>query len=78
MVQRDVNKIDHNGIDVFVVVDMAKEAHYAQAITTSGEELFNRPVTNDEAAIVKIITDAKTRGRVVLVIDMPSDRKSVV
>lgn len=51
---------------------MAKETHYAQAITTTGDELFHRPVTNDEAAIVKIITDAQLRGRVALVIDMPS------
>jgi transposase len=67
-----VNKIDHHGIDVFVGIDMAKETHYAQAITTTGDELFHRPVSNDEAAIVKIITDAQTLGRVVLVIDMPS------
>ena len=51
---------------------MAKETHYAQAISTTGEELFHRPVTNDETAIVKIMTDAQTRGRVVLEIDMPS------
>lgn len=67
-----MNKIDHHGIDVFVGVDMAKETHYAQAITASGEELFHRSVTNDEAAIVKIIQDAQARGRVVLVIDLPS------
>ncbi len=67
-----MNKIDHRGIDVFVGVDMAKETHYAQAITTNGAELFHRPVTNDEAAIEKIVTDAQVHGRVVLVIDMPS------
>lgn len=67
-----MTQTDQQGIDVFVGVDMAKETHYAQAITTTDDELFHRPVTNDEAAIVKIITDAKARGRVVLVIDMPS------
>ena len=34
-------------IEVFVGVDMAKEEHYAQAITTDGMELFSRPVCND-------------------------------
>jgi transposase len=64
--------IDSNAFDVFVGIDMAKEAHYAQAIGTGGTEVFHRPVTNDEAAIVKIIRDAQAHGRVALVVDMPS------
>ena len=46
-----MNEPSHWDIDVFVGVDMAKEIHYAQAITTLGEELFHRPVLNDEPAI---------------------------
>jgi transposase len=63
---------DHRSIDVFVGVDMAKQDHYAQAITATGEELFHRPVLNDQAAIERLIVDAAKRGRVALVIDMPS------
>lgn len=62
----------HDHIDVFVGVDMAKGDHYAQAITTTGEELFARPVPNDEEAIRKLIDDAAAAGRVGLVIDQPS------
>ena len=65
-------KFDYRRVEVFVGVDMAKENHYAQAITAAGEEVFHRPVLNDQAAIEKLIVDAGRYGRVALVIDMPS------
>jgi transposase len=65
-------KFDYRRVEVFVGVDMAKENHYAQAITATGEEVFHRPVLNDQAAIEKLILDARRKGRVALVIDMPS------
>lgn len=63
---------DHRDIDVFVGVDMAKQDHYAQAITVAGDEVFHRPVLNDQAAIERLIDDAGAHGRIALVIDMPS------
>ena len=42
-------------VDVMVGVDMAKGDHYAQAITTSGQELFDRAVANDQAALEAMI-----------------------
>ena len=65
-------KFDHRSIEVFVGVDMAKEHHYGQAVTTAGVEVFHRPVLNDQTAIEKLIVDAGKHGRVALVIDMPS------
>ncbi len=59
-------------IKVFVGVDMAKGDHYAQAITADGEELFARPVPNDQAAIEKMLDDAAAGGRVAVVVDMTS------
>ena len=67
-----MGKFDHRDVDVFVGVDMAKQDHYAQAITTAGTEVFHRPVLNDQAAIDKLLDDAGRHGRVALVIDMPS------
>ena len=67
-----MGKFDHRDIDVFVGVDMAKQDHYAQAITIAGVEAFHRPVLNDQAAIDKLLDDAGRHGRVALVIDMPS------
>jgi transposase len=57
-------------IEVLVGIDMAKGEHYAQAVTISGEELFDRAVANDQAAIEAVIEDASVGGRVGLVIDM--------
>jgi len=65
-------KFDYRSIEVFVGVDMAKEHHYAQVVTTAGTEVFHRPVLNDQTAIGKLIVDASKHGRVALVIDMPS------
>jgi transposase len=59
-------------IEVFVGVDMAKGDHYAQAISSAGDALFDRAVANDEAAIVKLIDDARAHGRAVLVVDQPA------
>ena len=57
---------------MFLGVDMAKGEHYAQAITTDGEELFNRPVSNDQTAIEKVLEDAGVVGPVAVVVDMTS------
>ena len=59
-------------IRVFVGVDMAKGDHYTQAITADGEDLFARPVPNDQPAIEKMLTDAAVGGPVAVVVDMTS------
>ncbi len=59
-------------IKVFVGVDMAKGEHFAQAITTDGEELFGRAVSNDQAALEEMLTDAAAVGPVAAVVDMTS------
>ena len=57
-------------IGVFVGVDMAKTDHFAQATTTAGDELFARPVLNDQTALEAMIDDAAQHGSVAVVIDM--------
>jgi Transposase len=63
-------KFDYRRVEVLVGVDMAKKNHYAQAITATGEEVFHRSALNDQAAIEKLILDARRKGRVALMIDM--------
>lgn len=63
---------DPASIEVFVGVDMAKGDHYAQAITAAGDELFDRPVANDEPALRQLIADATRYGTVALVVDQPA------
>lgn len=58
-------------IDVFVGIDMAKTDHFAQVITTAGEEVIARSVVNDQASIEQLLDDAERHGdRVAVVIDM--------
>jgi transposase len=68
----DQGDFDPASIEVFVGVDMAKGDHYAQAITTTGDELFDRPVTNDETTIAQLIDDAAEHGRLAVVVDQPA------
>src|SRR5687768_12834790 len=70
--QVNQEEFDPLATTVFVGVDMAKGDHYAQAITVDGTELFDRPVANDEAAIIRLIDDASGHGRIALVIDQPA------
>ena len=48
--------------DVFVGVDVAKGNHYACALSARGDELFARPVPNDEGAVRRLIEDAAVHG----------------
>ena len=59
--------MDHTTIEVMVGVDMAKGDHFAQAITMTGEELFARPLANDQADIEAVIDTAGEHGTVALV-----------
>lgn len=58
--------------NVFVGVDMGKDAHYAQVVGCDGVEVFDRSVSNDEDAIRTLVADAAEHGDPVLVIDQPS------
>ena len=64
--------IDVKLIEVFIGIDMGKEAHYANAITNDGDELFHMPVANDEAAINTLINRASEHGRAAFAIDQPA------
>ena len=64
--------MDNSEIKVFVGVDMGKDEHYAQAVTTDGVELFARAVKNDQAAIESMLADASVVGPAAVVIDMTS------
>lgn len=65
-------RFDPTSIEVFVGIDMAKGDHYAQAISVTDDEVFDRAVPNDESAILELITEARTHGTVALVVDQPA------
>jgi transposase len=70
--RKSMGSFDHRDVDVFVGVDIAKEDHFARAVTTAGVDVFQRPVLNDETDVGRLIDDAARHGRVALVIDMSS------
>ena len=53
-------------------MDVAKGNHYACALSARGDELFARPVPNDEAAVRRLIEDAAVHGSPALVVDTTS------
>lgn len=62
-------------VGVFVGVDVAKERHWAQALSPDGEGLFEGSVANDQAAVEALLDRAEAAGGgwgVVLVVDMVS------
>ena len=59
-------------VDVFVGVDIAKQDHWACAITASGEQLLSRAVANDEAAIDALVEEVQIHGAVAVVVDTTS------
>ena len=63
---------------VFVGVDVAKGNHYACALTSGGEALLARPVSNDEGAIRRMIEDAAAHGSPALVVDTTSSAAVLV
>ena len=50
-------------------MDVAKGKHYVCVVSAGGEELFARPVPNDEGAIRRLINDAAAHGSPALVVD---------
>ena len=68
----------HDGIEVFVGIDVAKSDHYACAVIAAGTEVLARPVANDEEAIGRLIDDAAAHGAVALVIDTTSSAASLL
>ena len=67
-----MGSFSHRDIDVFVGVDIAKEEHFAHAVTTAGGDVFSGRVGNDEDEIGRLIDRAGSVGRVALVVDLPS------
>ena len=64
--------------EVFVGVDIAKDKHYACAISAEGKPVFSRRVPNHEAAIREMIGNAAAYGRPALVVDMTSSAAALV
>jgi transposase len=58
-------------VDVWIGLDVGKEAHFAEVLDDHGERIFARSVVNDEAALASLLERAAEHGTPGLVIDQP-------
>ena len=57
---------------MFCGVDVGKSEHHACALDPAGKRLYDRPLPNDEAALVEVLTGLAGHGRVLVVVDQPA------
>ncbi|WP_175425905.1 IS110 family transposase [Trinickia violacea] len=62
----------HSSVDVFVGVDVGKGHHHAVALDRRGKRLYNKALPNDEAKLRALITELKTHGQLLFVVDQPA------
>ncbi len=62
----------HEGIGVFIGVDVGKGEHHAVALDRSGKRLFDKALPNDEDKLRALITGLKAYGEILLVVDQPA------
>jgi transposase len=62
----------HDGVQVFVGVDVGKGAHHAVALDRKGRRLLDSALPNDEAKLRALISKLKVHGQILLVVDQPA------
>src|ERR1041384_5021253 len=62
----------HQGIEVFIGVDVGKQAHHAVALDRAGKRLLDGALPNDEGKLKALISKLKEYGPVLLVVDQPA------
>ncbi|MHB8348163.1 MAG: IS110 family RNA-guided transposase [Acidiferrobacterales bacterium] len=62
----------HEGIDVFIGVDVGKGEHHAVALNRSGKRLLDKALPNDEEKLKALIAGLKAHGEILLVVDQPA------
>src|ERR1700761_100660 len=62
----------HSSVDIFVGVDVGKDHHHAVALDRAGKRLYNKALPNDETKLRALITELKTHGQLLFVVDQPA------
>jgi transposase len=57
---------------VFCGLDVGKAVHHACALEPGGRRLHDKPLPNDEAALVEVFTSLSVHGRVLVIVDQPA------
>jgi transposase len=62
----------HQDIEVFIGVDVGKQAHHAVALDRAGKRILDCALPNDETKLRALVTKLKGHGQVLLVVDQPA------
>jgi hypothetical protein len=62
----------HDSVQVFVGVDVAKGAHHAVALDRKGKRLLDSALPNDGTKLRALIGKLKEHGQVLLIVDQPA------
>ncbi len=62
----------HDAVDVFIGTVVGKGQHHAVALNRSGKRLYNKALPDDEVKLHALITEHRTHGRLLFVVDPPS------
>jgi transposase len=57
---------------VFCGLDVGKAEHHACALSPAGKRLHDRPLPNDEAALMQVFTAPVEHGQVLVIVDQPA------
>ncbi len=57
-------------MDVFVGIDIGKEAHHAVCLDGQGRQLFSQPLANEQAAIERLCEQARSCGDPLFAVDL--------
>jgi len=62
----------HDSVQVFVGLDVGKEAHHGVALDRKGKRLLDSALPNDETKLRALIRKLKEHGPILLVVDQPA------
>ncbi|MGH3621309.1 MAG: IS110 family transposase [Sciscionella sp.] len=57
---------------VFCGLDVGKAEHHACALDPSGKRLHDKPLPNDQAALIEVFDRLSIQGRVLVIVDQPA------
>lgn len=66
------DKVEVSEYRVFCGLDVGKAEHHAYALDPPGKRLHDKPLPNDQAALVEVFDRLSIQGRVLVIVDQPA------
>ena len=58
--------------DIIIGLDVGKTGHHSCTLTTTGERIYDKPLPQEEAALLEIFASMQAHGSVLMVVDQPN------